>query len=162
MPERICEDGKKEAGKRAHGNAGKRRDGVGFTRVGATSSCLYLSSSTDSLAQLTPLLSPSSSFPRIQWNFYSRARSLQGEEPNPTARATSGESIFLTNLNGLGNPSSVLQRTVVYTASRDHKYRRHWDAGFSEAGLQSFRVHWTFFVVVEGNSKYPGILKKLE
>lgn len=37
----------------------KERDDVGFTRAGATSSCLYFSSSTDYLAQLTPLLCPS-------------------------------------------------------------------------------------------------------
>lgn len=44
---------------RAHmGMKEKGSDDVGFTQAGATSSCLYVVSSTDYLAQLTPLLSP--------------------------------------------------------------------------------------------------------
>lgn len=66
--------------------------------------------------------------------------------PIPRARSTSGRSAFLENLNCLGNLSSVLQRTLIYTVARDHKIQEQLRHRLLEAGLENHSAGINFFL----------------
>lgn len=56
----------------------------------------------------------------------------------PLSRATSGGNAFLANLTCLRNPSSVLQRTLVYVVAREHKTQEELRHRLLEADLENY------------------------